>query len=598
MSASKNGKAGSNSLGRSPAQPSKTTQRKKDIAAEIANTFEWMITAFILAFVFRAFVMEAFRIPTGSMADTLKGAHFRLCCEQCGYIYDHGFSPEAYIRCPDCGYICERNLVRKAGMQCPQCRNKYRDYNDFERYKLLQDTIPLGNVELPPTHCPSCGYEQGYDRVRSITTPVVNGDRIIVLKCIHQFFEPKRWDVIVFRNPLDPSENYIKRLIGLPEEKLEIIDGDIYINDQIRRKPPKVQNELWTPIYDNDYQPVRPREGSFNGHSWQQPFVNDEGSSWMLGDKDNLTQFHLNCTADQINSIVYSTSLGNDFKAAYAYDSGSDHGNMPNCSDMMVRFYIQSAQSQGCIGIALSKYENNYKAWVDLSGEMVVVKVSKGKETILVHKSTPALVFDKKTRGRAVNRPVLVKFANVDHQLIFEYGSEKMIYDMGSSPDDAGPRKAEIPPQVKIFGSGQLTLSHIAIFRDIHYLEQGRAIEGNSFTLQKDEFFVLGDNSPNSQDSRLWDRKGIGIDGEPIYREGIVPRDYVVGRALFVYWPSGFGFPWPQSLKTFLAEHGRYNRLSAVGDWLVTLRCIPNIGQLRFIYGGSNKKTINNEVNK
>jgi hypothetical protein len=60
-------------------------QKKKDRAAEIANTFEWLITAFILAFVFRAFVMEAFRIPTGSMADTLKGAHFRLGCPQCGY---------------------------------------------------------------------------------------------------------------------------------------------------------------------------------------------------------------------------------------------------------------------------------------------------------------------------------------------------------------------------------------------------------------------------------------------------------------------------------------------------------------------------------
>ncbi|GAI19318.1 unnamed protein product, partial [marine sediment metagenome] len=60
----------------------KRARRKKDRAAEIADTFEWLITAFILAFVFRAFVMEAFRIPTGSMADTLKGAHFRLRCRQ------------------------------------------------------------------------------------------------------------------------------------------------------------------------------------------------------------------------------------------------------------------------------------------------------------------------------------------------------------------------------------------------------------------------------------------------------------------------------------------------------------------------------------
>src|SRR3972149_7949606 len=74
---------------------------KKDRAAEVANTFEWLITAFILAFVFRAFVMEAFRIPTGSMADTLKGAHFRLRCQQCGYEYNYGFVPEKYNLPPD-----------------------------------------------------------------------------------------------------------------------------------------------------------------------------------------------------------------------------------------------------------------------------------------------------------------------------------------------------------------------------------------------------------------------------------------------------------------------------------------------------------------
>jgi signal peptidase I len=147
---------------------------KKDRAAEIANTFEWLITAFILAFVFRAFVMEAFRIPTGSMADTLKGAHFRLRCLQCGYKYDHGYVPQ--------------------------------------EYRQQQDTIPPMPVQPPRTRCPSCGH---YPVLRNLT-PVSNGDRILVLKCIYQFFEPKRWDVTVFKNPLEPNINYIKRLVGLP----------------------------------------------------------------------------------------------------------------------------------------------------------------------------------------------------------------------------------------------------------------------------------------------------------------------------------------------------------------------------------------------
>ena len=155
----------------------KTVRQKKNRAAEIADTFEWLITAFILAFVFRVFVMEAFRIPTGSMADTLKGAHFRLRCRKCGYKYEYGFVP----------------------------RN----------YRLPEDTVPRGSVPLPRTRCPSCGYYPP----SGLTMPVANGDRILVLKCLYQFFEPKRWDVIVFKNPPEPEINYIKRLVGLPGKK-------------------------------------------------------------------------------------------------------------------------------------------------------------------------------------------------------------------------------------------------------------------------------------------------------------------------------------------------------------------------------------------
>jgi signal peptidase I len=491
----------------------KSAQKRKNRAAEIANTFEWLITAFMLAFVFRTFVMEAFRIPTGSMADTLKGAHFRLCCEQCGYKYDHGFN------------------------------------------RLVQDTIPRGSVKPPRTRCPNCGYYLPNRRAM----PVANGDRILVLKCIYQFFEPKQWDVIVFKNPLDPSINYIKRLVGRPEETVEIIDGDIYINEQISRKPPKVQEKLWMPVYNNDYQPVRPRERSFNDHIWQQPFRNITDSKWLLNDKDDPTLFCIDSGADQIHSLIYDTSIGNNFRATYAYDDVEKYRHQPYCSDLMVRFYARSAKSEGRIGIALSKYQTRYRAWVDLTGEMAITKTEKdGKTTDLIRRMP--------IQPPAINKATLIKFANVDHQLIFEFGSEKLTYDLGRGRDDAGERRTDIEPQVRIFGSGKLTLSHTTIFRDIHYTKTdppNRAAEGNPIPLGKDEFFVLGDNSPNSEDCRLWRANGKGNNGR-FYRKGIVPRDYLVGKALFVYWPSGF--------RPFVKSR---------------FAIIPNIGRMRFIYGGS-----------
>lgn len=506
------------------ADTSKRAERyPKGRAEEVVNTLEWLITAFILAFVFRAFIMEAFRIPTGSMADTLMGAHFRLRCLQCGYRYEYGFMPE--------------------------------------RYGFKKDTVPFRSVKFPVTRCPNCGYGH---RGRGAAA-VSNGDRILVLKCIYQFFEPKRWDVVVFKDPLNPRINYIKRLIGKPDEKVEIIDGDVYIDGQIARKPPKVQEGLWMPVYDNDYRPARPKEGSFNGHKWEQPF-NTIGSGWF-NDEDNPAFFYLDSPPEQINTMFYDALVGNDFRSIYAYNDVRYYPYMPFCSDLMVRFYVEASSDKGCVCIALRKYETNYKGRVDFDGRMVISKVFGGKETPLASTEIEPV---------GAGKPVFVRFENVDHLLVLRVGGEKLSYDLGRKPDSAGERRIDIEPGVEIFGSGRLRLWHIGIFRDIHYTDSrlvnkvkcNRAGEGNPFYLGKDQFFVLGDNSPNSEDSRWWDRKGIGNNGIR-YDAGVVPRDYLIGKAVFVYWPSGFRFDFGQ-LKSRFAF-------------------IPNVGQMRFIYGGSDK---------
>ena len=548
----------------------KQARKSKDRAAEIANTFEWLITAFILAFVFRAFVMEAFRIPTGSMADTLKGAHFRLRCRQCGYEYDHGFVPGNYrlpedtvpsgraplaiTRCPNCGHYPSKLLCSNCGVGPTTFITNQNG--------TRQNTSPSGNTAVPSSRCSRCSN----NLMTAEKMPVANGDRILVLKCIYQFIEPKRWDVIVFKNPPEPAINYIKRLIGLPGDKVQIIDGDIYIDDKIARKPAKIQKELWMPVYNNDYQPVRHEEVSFNGHKWEQPFRNDGDSKWITTNSNSPTIFRLDSPGGQINSMFYDTSRGNDFKATYAYDDINRYSLMPICSDLMVRFDCLATNPDGHIGIALSKYDTTYRAQVLFStGTVIVTKQKKGED--------PVELIGESIKHPRMNEQTLVKFANVDHQLIFEYGGTKWTHDLGRDLEDVGPIREDVEPRVEIFGSGTLTLSHIAISRDIHYTEPrfssrsegGRATKNNPFILEEDQFFVLGDNSPNSEDGRLWNRPGRANKGLSNYRIGTVPRDYLVGKALFVYWPSGF--------KPF-AEF--------------PFGIVPNVGRMRFIYGGSN----------
>ncbi|HTL48613.1 MAG TPA: signal peptidase I [Verrucomicrobiae bacterium] len=59
------------------------------------------------------------------------------------------------------------------------------------------------------------------------------GDRIFVDKISYRFRPPERGDIIVFKYPLDKKKDFVKRLVGLPGEAVEIKDGKIVINGKV-----------------------------------------------------------------------------------------------------------------------------------------------------------------------------------------------------------------------------------------------------------------------------------------------------------------------------------------------------------------------------
>ena len=156
----------------------------------IKDTTESIVVAFILAFVFRTFMIEAFVIPTGSMAATLYGQHGAIVCEDCGMQNDYGLTDLA-TRAPRYG---SENQVR-----CQNC-------NHLNSNLTIHDGARSRTRPGQPTH-----------------SNAEAGDRILVHKWPFDFgaewFRPQRWDVTVFKNPAAGDENSRHGSMRSPRKK-------------------------------------------------------------------------------------------------------------------------------------------------------------------------------------------------------------------------------------------------------------------------------------------------------------------------------------------------------------------------------------------
>ncbi len=111
-------------------------------------------------------------------------------------------------------------------------------------------------------------------RVESISMEptLTPGEFLIVNKLAYRFGEMQRGDVIVFYYPLDTSQRFIKRLIGLPGDEVVVSDGKVFINGQPLKEPyisaPPTYMDSWQVPSDAVFVLGDNRNRSADSHVW------------------------------------------------------------------------------------------------------------------------------------------------------------------------------------------------------------------------------------------------------------------------------------------------------------------------------------------
>jgi signal peptidase I len=526
----------------------------------VKETIESILVAFILAFIFRAFVVEAFVIPTGSMGPTLMGAHVR-------------------IECPDCGYRFTSNYSSPTG-----------DDTDIPSVS----TFARGTTYV----CPNCGFNIPFSGPREIYF----GDRILVLKYRYLVNPPTPWDVVVFKSPYekksdpdDPkyTDNFIKRLVGLPGQSVLVLDGDVYIGShgaapkdfKILRKPLYAQTALWRDVFDNDYLPRGDRREDGAG-PFQEPWTVEGGTGWQGPALASGGQGAGQNVPASSRVFKFENAQG---ESAIRFDSTVNHPNVDTLSDWLaydqsgdnvavgdlkLSFVYERKSGTGPLRVQLTKRSDCFTAEF-LPGKVVLArnKFLNG-ETFGLGATVWAKPLEAAVPDLEDGKPVAIEFMNVDYRVSVRVKGHEVLtttdaeytpnpgalYNDAVSARERAQRQVEIPrPVVRIVGSAQnCILAHVRLAKDVYYLNDGKHLDangaftqqpwyatpGNIMELGPDEYFVLGDNSKVSLDARFW---GAPVDlpreGDYHVGAGRVPGRFLLGKAFFVYWPAGYRPP-------------------------------------------------------
>ena len=565
---------------------------------------------FVIAVILlRTFILEGYLISTGSMAPGLLGFHRRIACPSCRYDFAFGVAFDDSVD-SNSPMITEPEGLRRYAT-CPNC----------------------GQINIDVSGVPNS-----------------HGDQLLVQKHVYDFRKPRRWEVIVFRNPASPGEAYVKRVAGLPGDRIQIINGDVFINGQIARKDFQQQlamripvcnmhyladdedwllpwelDEGWSSddgllvtaapardavpvqdastVQDTETQWLRFRNWRWFGghHLAETPLMDDESLADWAALKQRYDSMPITWSSrldfdderrvlrcegvmpDDLQKDLIRQATSASFKSSiyrlaalshlspvtdrYGYNAMVESPEYV-VSDLMLRSRIAWTSQPDTIQAQIPVGNQIFS--VAINPKTTHVELIDVDERTVVRSGRFVPDEAAESQSNADSGQLLLEVSNFDQQVIVAINGQTCfdafeIHDVDSSVDAleatmaAGPGQkldAEKAAQIAIkveqqrrwalgVKGGSVRIEDLEMFRDVFYTPGRRrnAVE-SEFTVPSDCYFVQGDNSPVSSDSRNWP-------------DPCVPHRLLVGRPFLVHLPS----------RPAVLEFGGAQRLIRVPEW-------------------------------
>ena len=343
--------------------------------------------------------------------------------------------------------------------------------------------------------CPNCGFgDNELSRAVRHESPVMSVRPIA--RSLH------RWEVAAFRFPGEPTTDSrlgVKRIVGLPNEVVRIADGEIWIGDQIARKSLEQQISIAIPVFDSAFVPgkIVPVPSRFRF----EPENNDrqpENNVFQMQVAEHGLPIRLCYTHwagyRQAGDRFEATAIKDD----YSYNP-SENRSLNSIHEILVQAML--SMSEGVVELSVDLADPKLVCVLD--GQSGCIRVRCGES---LNESIP---------WKLPKEPFELTVSNIDDQVTVAIDGAVVFLADCETRLTVDPKGRIEPVSVRL-NRGEVVVSRIRIARDLYYFDFLKGGDpptagalNHEYVLGENEYLLLGDNVPQSSDSRSWARSGV-----------------------------------------------------------------------------------------